>query len=597
MKYQDKLRSKVKNLPLLPGVYKFFDAKNEIIYVGKAKALRKRVTSYFTKSHQKDPKTRRLVNEIRDLTYTVVNTETDALLLENNLIKVNQPKYNILLKDGKSYPYICIMKEDFPRVFSTRHTDKKADYYGPYTNNRTLAALLELSRKLYTLRTCSFNLSSKNIEQKKVKLCLEYHIKNCKGPCQGLQTAEEYGKDIEQIRNILSGKISLAKNYFKDKMLEASANLDFEMAQRYKQKHQALKIYQSKSVITSSKISDLEVFSVFSDEKKVYINYMKIESGSIIRAQNDSFRKKLNESEEEVLIHAILNFRKRFDSKTTKIISNIDLKSKIPEVESSVPQRGDFKKLLDLSLKNVFLFHKEQIRIQKAFQEKKDNPKILEILQKDLNMKNLPRHIECFDNSNLHGTNPVASMVCFKDGKPSKRNYRKFNIKTVVGIDDFASMNEVVYRRYKRLLDQDMPLPDLVVVDGGKGQLSSACQALKELKIYGKMTIIGIAKRLEEIYYPEDSFPLYINKKSPALKLLQHLRNEAHRFAITFHRDQRSKNSITNPLIHIKGIGEKTSEKLLIKYKSVNNIKKAAKEDLFELIGEQKTKILLAGIK
>jgi excinuclease ABC subunit C len=596
MKYEEKLRSKIKNLPLLPGVYKFFNAQNEIVYVGKAKALRKRVTSYFTKSHQKDPKTRRLVGEIRDLTYTVVNTETDALLLENNLIKINQPKYNILLKDGKSYPYICIMKEDFPRVFSTRHTTRKADYYGPYTNNRTLAALLELTKKLYTVRTCQFNLSPKNVEQKKVKLCLEYHIKNCKGPCQGLQTAEDYGKDIEQIRNILSGKISLAKNFFKEEMQEAAANLDFEMAQRYKEKHHALKVYQSKSVVTNPKIVDLEVFSVFSDEKKVYINYLKIENGCIIRAQNDAFTKKLNETEVEILTHAILNFRKTFDSQTTKIISNIELENIIPEVESSVPQRGDFKKLVDLSLKNVFLFHKEQLRIQKDFQEKKDNPKILEILQKDLNMKNLPRHIECFDNSNLHGTNPVASMVCFKDGKPSKRNYRKFNIKTVVGIDDFASMNEVVYRRYKRLLDQDMPLPNLVVVDGGKGQLSSACQALKELNIYGKITIIGIAKRLEEIYYPEDSFPLYINKKSPSLKLLQHLRNEAHRFAITFHRDQRSKNSIINPLIHIKGIGEKTSEKLLIKYKSVNNIKKAPQEELYELIGKQKTAILLKGI-
>lgn len=593
---KEKLREHVRNLPHAPGVYRFFNAKSEVIYVGKAKDLRKRVSSYFTKSHQKDPKTKRLVGDIHHLEYTVVNSETDALLLENNLIKNFQPRYNILLKDGKSYPYICLTRERFPRVFWTRQPEKhEGTFYGPYTNKKTLFALLELIRKIYTLRTCQLNLSEENIASGKFKVCLEYHIKQCKGPCEGLQEESDYMEEIEQVRQILKGKLSAAKAFFKEQMDAAAANLRFEQAQRYKERFLALDDFQSRSMVTNPNIADLEVFSIQSEEKYAYINYLKIEEGRIVRAENEHVKKPLEETDEEILEHLILNFRERFGSESQAIVTNLPLSVSLPNIEVKVPKIGDLKKLIDLSLKNGKYYRKDHERRLQKQREKSQSNKLrkVELLQKELGLKKPPVHIECFDNSNLQGSNPVASMVCFKDGKPSKRNYRKFNIKTVEGIDDFASMYEVVTRRYRRLRDEGMPFPDLIVIDGGKGQLSAACRALRELGVYGQIPIIGLAKRLEEVFYPEDSLPHYINKTSPALALLQHIRNEAHRFAITFHRDKRSKNSFLSVLDSIPGIGEKTVKTLLTEYRTVSNIRKAPVEELHKLIGKKRTEVLL----
>lgn len=597
---EEKLREYVRNLPHAPGVYRFLNAKSEVIYVGKAKNLRKRVSSYFTKSHQKDPKTKRLVSDIRNLEYTVVNSETDALLLENNLIKNFQPRYNILLKDGKSYPYICLTKERFPRVFWTRQPEKhNGTFYGPYTNKKTLFALLELIKKLYTLRTCQLNLSKENVEAGKFKVCLEYHIKNCKGPCEGLQDEEEYMEEIEQVRQILKGRLSAAKAFFKSQMEAAAENLKFEQAQRYKDKYLSLDDFQSRSMVTNPNITDLEVFTVQSEAQYSYVNYLKIEEGRIVRAENEHVKKKLEETDDEILEHLILNFRERFDSESPAIVTNLEIETPFPGVDIKVPKIGDRRKLVDLSLKNGKYYAKDHQRRLKQQREKgsKLQSKKLELLQKDLGLKRLPRHIECFDNSNLQGSNPVASMVCFKDGKPSKRNYRKFNIKTVEGIDDFASMHEVVTRRYRRLQKEGLPFPDLVVIDGGKGQLSAACRALKELGVYGQIPIIGLAKRLEEVYYPEDSLPHYISKTSSSLAILQHIRNEAHRFAITFHRNKRSKASFVSVLDSIPGIGEKTVKTLLSEYRSVANIRKANPEDLQKLIGKKRTETLLDHLK
>ncbi len=597
---REHLKDVIRNIPRQPGIYKYKDENNEVIYVGKAKELRKRVASYFTKSHQYDRKTRQLVREIRNVEITIVDSEADALLLENNLIKAHQPKYNILLKDGKSYPYICITDEPFPRVFTTRNPNRKqGTHYGPYTNGRTLYALNELVKKLYTLRTCYYNLSEQNIEEKKYKVCLEYHIKNCKGPCEGLQDESDYLKDIEQIRNILSGKTSRAKEYFKTKMKSAAEKMEFEEAQKSKEKWEALHTYQSKSLITNPNISDTEVIALLDDEATVYVNYLRIEDGSIVYTANESYKKRLEETPEDVLPLIAVEFRQRFGSEAQRIVSNVSAEVPLPKVEVINPKIGDLRKLLDLSLKNVEYFKKERLRKKLDFAEKKQERGLLavESLQKDLGLKELPLHVECFDNSNLQGTNPVSSMVCFMNGKPSKRNYRKYHVKTVEGANDFATMYEVVYRRYRRLLEEKQPLPNLVIVDGGKGQLSFGAQALKDLDLYGKIPIVGIAKRLEEVFYPEDQHPIYINKKSPSLKLIQHLRNEAHRFAITFHRDIRSKNALRNPLENVKGVGKATIEKLLLEYKSIKKIAKTPDAELKELIGANRTRLIREYIK
>ncbi|WP_338793092.1 excinuclease ABC subunit UvrC [Bernardetia sp. MNP-M8] len=597
---REHLKDIIRNIPRQPGIYKYKDESNEIIYVGKAKELRKRVSSYFTKSHQYDRKTRQLVREIRNIEITIVDSEADALLLENNLIKAHQPKYNILLKDGKSYPYICITDEPFPRVFTTRTPNKRqGTNYGPYTNGKTLYALNELIKKLYTLRTCSYNLSEENIREKKYRVCLEYHIKNCKGPCEGLQEEEDYLKDIEQIRNILAGKTSRAKEYFKTKMKSAAEKMEFEEAQKAKEKWEALHTYQSKSLITNPNISDTEVIALLDDEATVYVNYLKIEDGSIVYTANESYKKRLEETLEDILPMVAVEFRQRFGSEAQRIVSNILAEVPLPKVEVINPKIGDLRKLLDLSLKNVGYFKKERLRKKLDFAEKKQERGLaaVEALQKDLGLKELPLHVECFDNSNLQGTNPVSSMVCFMNGKPSKRNYRKYHVKTVEGANDFATMYEVVYRRYRRLLEEKQPLPNLVIVDGGKGQLSFGAQALKDLGVYGKIPIVGIAKRLEEVFYPEDQHPIYINKKSPSLKLIQHLRNEAHRFAITFHRDIRSKNALRNPLENVKGVGRATIEKLLLEYKSIKKIAVTSDEELKELIGANRTRLIKEYIK
>lgn len=575
-------------LPNAPGVYKFFNKEEELIYVGKAKSLKKRVGSYFSKSHQLNRKTKKLISEIVSMEYTLANTEFDALLLENNLIKENQPKYNILLKDDKTYPYICIVNERLPRILSTRTFDPTyGEYFGPYSSVVAMKNVLDLLRKLYSIRTCKFNLSEKNILEGKFKVCLEYHIGNCKGPCENLQSKEDYDNEIEQARNILKGNLSVVRNYFKQQMLTASENLEFESAQKFKDKVDLLDKFQTRSTVVNPKLSELDVFSIVSEKQVAFVNYLQVKNGAIILAKTVEVKKKLEESDEDVLSLIAVELRDQHGSSNKEIISNIAITLE-EDVNNVIPKIGDKKKLLDLSLKNAFEYKKD--RLKPSGKERK-NETLLQ-LKMDLKLQEVPQQIECFDNSNLQGTNPVASMVCFKDGKPSKKDYRHFNIKTVEGPDDFASMKEIVHRRYRRLLNEDLPLPQLIVIDGGKGQLSSACEALRELDLYGKIPIVGIAKRLEEIYFPEDSIPIHISKKSPSLFLLQRIRDEAHRFAITFHRQKRSISSFNTELEAIKGVGKKTTDLLLKEYKSTRKIKALSKEELIEFLGQSKAELV-----
>ncbi|MEH0153939.1 excinuclease ABC subunit UvrC [Limibacter armeniacum] len=592
---EEKLTGIVRNLPLEPGVYKYFNAEGEIIYIGKAKALRKRVSSYFVNKAQHNRKTRKLVSEIANIEYVVVDSEYDALLLENNLIKENQPKYNILLKDDKTYPYICVTNERFPRVFPTRNTtDKHHRYYGPYASLRTMNTLLGLFRNLYKIRTCTYNLSEENINQGKYKVCLEYHIKNCLGPCEGLQSEADYQEDVDQIVNILKGSVTTVKNYLRDKMEKAAAELAFEEAAVLKAKYDLIDKFQAKSLVTTPSVKELEVYGIISDERFAYVNFIKITDGCITHTESVQIKKNMEENDSEILLFAIMDFRKKYNSSSRRVITNIEVPTiEQSDIEFSVPKIGDMKKLLQLSVKNVLYFKKERETARGELSEKKSQNQTLLQLKADLNLKELPRHIECFDNSNIQGTNPVAACVVFKDGKPSKKDYRHFNIKTVEGPNDFASMQEVVYRRYRRILEEEQSLPQLIIIDGGKGQLSSACIALKDLDLYGQIPIIGIAKRLEEIYFPGDQLPLHISKKSRSLQLIQRLRDEAHRFGITFHRQKRSNSSIHSQLEDIEGIGPKTIQKLLTTYKSVSNIKKASVEELSQLIGQKKALSLL----
>jgi excinuclease ABC subunit C len=585
-------------LPQNPGIYKFFDKDNILLYVGKAKNLKNRVSSYFNKSAQHNRKTLRLVSQIDHISYTVVNTEYDALLLENNLIKTHQPKYNILLKDDKTYPHICITHERFPKVIVTRRIDRSTGtYYGPYTNVRAMNAVLQLIKELYTIRNCQLNLSLENIQAKKFKVCLEYHIGNCKGPCEGLQNQKDYDKDIEQIHQILKGNINQVKSLFKEKMMQFAQSLEFEKAEIAKQSLLKLDSFQSKSLVVNPKIQDVDVLTIISDEENAFLNFLKIKDGAIIYTNNLRVKKQLDETDDEILTLMAFNLRKEFNSEAEEILTNLSLSLPIEGIDNIVPKIGDKKKLIDLSLKNALLFKKENTQTPvKEVSDSTANKAVLE-LQKSLSMNIPPILIECFDNSNFQGTNPVASMVCFKDGKPYKKEYRHFNIKTVEGPNDFASMYEIVNRRYKRQLEENKALPDLIIIDGGKGQLSSACQALKDLNIYGKMIIIGIAKRLEEIYFPEDEIPLHISKKSLSLKLIQRVRDEAHRFAIEFHRLKRSKNSLQTQLEQIKGIGENTVVQLLQKFKSLKNIQIATEEELTEVIGKAKAKLIIEDLK
>ncbi|WMW77922.1 excinuclease ABC subunit UvrC [Flavobacterium sp. 20NA77.7] len=579
----------IQTLPDSPGVYQYYDKEGKILYVGKAKNLKKRVQSYFTKQHD-NYKTAVLVKKIVHIKHIVVPTETDALLLENNLIKKLQPRYNVLLKDDKTYPWICIKKEPFPRVFSTRKMIKDgSEYFGPYTNFKTVNTLLELIKELYPLRTCNYDLSKNNVDSHKYKVCLEYHIGNCKGPCEGYESLDKYQNQIQAIREILKGNFKESLKDFKNVMTQLAVNMQFEEAQKIKEKIEILENYQAKSTILNPKITNVDVFSIVSDESMAYVNFLQISHGAIIRSHTLELKKKLDETDQELLPLAVIELRERFQLTSREIVVpfEIDLGENI---KINVPKLGDKKAVLDLSERNAKYFRLDQLKQIKIVDPDRHTNRIMAQMKKDLRLSVEPRHIECFDNSNIQGTNPVSACVVFKDGKPSKKDYRHFNIKTVEGPNDFASMEEVVYRRYKRLLEENEPLPQLIIIDGGKGQLSAALKSLEQLELRGKIAIIGIAKRLEELFYPEDPVPLYLDKKSETLKTIQHLRNEAHRFGITHHRDKRSKAALQTSIETIPGIGEKTMITLLKQFKSVKRIKEATEKQISEVVGVSKAK-------
>ena len=583
------LELQLQTLPDGPGVYQYYDKDGKILYVGKAKNLKKRVSSYFTKSHD-NHKTAVLVRKIVEIKHIVVLSEQDALLLENNLIKKLQPRYNINLKDDKTYPWICIKKEPFSRIFPTRKMIKDgSEYFGPYTNFKIVNTLLDLIKELYPLRTCNYDLTEQNIQNHKYKVCLEYHIGNCKGPCEGLETLENYQKHVDAIREILKGNFKESLKDFKQKMNAFAADMQFEEAQKIKEKMEVLENYQAKSTILNPKLSNIDVFSIVSDETMAYVNFLQIAHGAIIRSHTLELKKKLDESDEELLELAVVELRERFHLTSKEIILPFELDFG-DKIKITVPQLGDKKQILELSQRNAKYHRLEQLKQIQIVDPERHTNRIMAQMQKDLRLSVEPRHIECFDNSNIQGTNPVAACVVFKDGKPSKKDYRHFNIKTVEGPDDFASMEEVVYRRYKRLLDEQQPLPQLIIIDGGKGQLSSALKSLDALNLRGKIAIIGIAKRLEELYYPGDSVPLYLDKKSETLKIIQQLRNEAHRFGITHHRDKRSKSALQTSLETIPGIGEKTMITLLKHFKSVKRLALATENEISDVVGTSKAK-------
>lgn len=583
------LELQIQTLPDSPGVYQYYDKDGKILYVGKAKNLKKRVSSYFNKIHD-TAKTNVLVKKIVTIKHIVVPTETDALLLENNLIKTLQPRYNINLKDDKSYPWICIKKEPFSRIFSTRRMVKDgSEYFGPYTSFKTVNTILDLIKELYPLRTCNFDLSDANIQSGKFKVCLEYHIGNCKGPCEGYESLEEYQKQVNAIREILKGNFKESLKDFRKLMMDLAQQMHFEEAQKIKEKIEVLENYQSRSTIVNPRITNVDVFSIVSDESSAYVNFLQISHGSIIRSHTLEMKKKLQESDEELLELAVVELRERFQllSKEVIVPFAVDLGENI---KVTVPQLGDKKQILDLSERNAKFYRIEQLKQLQIVDPDKHANRIMAQMKKDLHLPVEPRHIECFDNSNIQGTNPVSACVVFKDGKPSKKDYRHFNIKTVEGPNDFASMEEVVYRRYKRLLDEKESLPQLIIIDGGKGQLSSALKSLDDLGLRGKISIIGIAKRLEELFYPDDPVPLYLDKKSETLKVIQHLRNEAHRFGITHHRDRRSKGALNSSIESIPGIGEKTMLALIQHFKSVKRLKLATEKEISEVVGVSKAK-------
>ena len=577
-------------LPDSPGVYQYFDKEGNIIYVGKAKNLKRRVSSYFNKKHE-SLRTTMLVRNICDIKHTVVGSEEDALHLENSFIKEYKPRYNVLLKDDKTYPWITVRNEPFPRVFLTRkviHDGSK--YYGPYANVQLARTVIELIRSIYPIRTCSHLLSAENIERHKYKVCLQYHIKNCKGPCEGMQSEADYREEIEQIRQILSGNIQQLTDHLKEEMNALAEQLKFEEAQQLKEKYLLLEKYKAKSVIVSSTIHNVDVFSYAEDENDAYVNYLHVRNGSIVQSYTLEYRKRLDETREEILSLAIAELRQRFKSESHEIIVPFLPESEFKETFFTVPQRGDKRKLLEVSEQNVKQYKLDKVKSAEKLNPEQRITRILSRAQKDFRLHNLPMHIECFDNSNIQGTLPVSSCVVFKKAKPSKKDYRHFNVKSVEGPDDFASMYEAVYRRYKRLSEENQPLPDLVVVDGGKGQLSAACEALRDLHL--QIPIIGIAKRLEEIFFPDDPIPLYLDKNSESLRLIQQMRDEAHRFGITHHRNRRSKKQVESALDKIPGIGEKTRDLLLTRYKSVKRIKEVPLDELAQLIGPAKAGLI-----
>jgi len=583
------LQVQLSTLPDNPGVYQFYDADDKILYVGKAKNLKKRVSSYFTKNHDTG-KTRVLVKKIKAIKHIIVPTESDALLLENNLIKKYRPRYNVLLKDDKSYPWICIKNERFSRIFPTRrHIKDGSEYYGPYTSMKTVRTLLDLIKSVYPLRTCSYDLSEEKIEAGKYKRCLEYHLGNCKAPCEGDQSLEEYQKQVADIREIIKGNFKSSVQYFKHQMKALADDMRYEEAQLIKEKIDVLENYQVKSTVVNPKINNVDVFSIISDEAFAYINFFQLSHGSIVRSHTLEIKKKLDETDEELLELAIVEIRQRFQSDSKEIYVPFEVVTDL-NLKVTVPKLGDKKRILELSERNAKLYRQERFNQIKIIDPDRHTKRLMAQMKKDIRLSEEPRHIECFDNSNIQGSNPVAACVVFKDGKPSKKDYRHYTIKTVVGPDDFASMEEVVFRRYKRLLEEEEPLPQLIVIDGGKGQLSSALKSLDVLGLRGKIAIIGIAKRLEEIYFPGDSIPLYLDKKSESLKIIQQLRNEAHRFGIRLHRNKRSTGAITSELSTIEGVGEKTIDELLKKFKSVKRVKEASLENLSAEIGQARAK-------
>jgi excinuclease ABC subunit C len=587
------LQQILKSLPDKPGVYQYYDADGKILYVGKAKSLKKRVTSYFTKEHYDSGKTRVLVSKISDIKTIVVESELDALLLENNLIKKYLPRYNVNLKDDKTFPWICIKKERFPRVFPTRKVIKDgSEYYGPYPSVKVMRTLLDFIKALYPRRNCNLALEPIAIKNGKFKVCLEYHIKNCAGPCVGYQSEEAYLQTIQEIRQIIKGNISDLILLLKNAMLEHSAKYEFERAQELKVRLELIEKFKSKSTIVNPSISNVDVFSVISEEKTAYVNYLRVLEGSIVQGHTIELKKRLDETPEELLSIAIGEMRHRFGSTAKELIVNV-----LPDLEDDflnpvIPKIGDKRKLLELSERNVLNYIREKNKQQELVDPERHTKRILEQLKKDLRMPEIPRHIECFDNSNFQGSYPVSAMVCFKDARPSKKDYRHYNVKTVEGPDDFATMEEVILRRYSRVLEENLEMPQLIIVDGGKGQLSAALNSLDKLGLRGKVTIVGIAKRLEEIYFPNDSIPLYIDKKSESLKLIQHLRNEAHRFGITHHRSRRDKGTLKTELNQIEGIGPANAEILLTDFKSVKKIKDLSVSQLAESIGKSKAEIV-----
>ena len=590
MAAKEHIQAQINALPHKPGVYKYFDDEG-IIYVGKAIDLRKRVSSYFTKNdHNK--KTQQLVRNIKRLEFTIVDSESDAFLLENNLIKQHQPKYNILLKDGKTYPFLCLTNERFPRLIPTRNKiNDGSRYYGPYANGTALNVLLELIRALYPLRTCNYNLSAANVEAGKFKPCLELQLGNCHAPCVAREEEETYNGYIQQIRNILNGDLRVPKQYFREQMTAAAQNLQYEQAHQFKVKLDKIEAFQVKSTIVSATLTNIDVFAIASNEKCAFVTYLKVMNGSIILTQSVEITKKLDEEDAEILAPLIMQMRQDFESESREILTNVAIELPLPGTVVAVPQIGDKRKLLELALKNVLYARKEKESMNERSKDVNE-VRIMETIKKDLRLTELPKHIECFDNSNFQGDNPVAAMVCFRNAKPSKKDYRHYHIKTVLGPNDFDSMYEVVTRRYRRLVDEGASLPQLVIVDGGKGQLSMAVKALKDLNLWGQIPVIGIAKRLEEIYVPNDPLPLYIDKKSESLRLIQRMRDEVHRFGITFHRSRRDAGTLKTELTDVKGLGPITADKLLNKFKSVKKIRELNEIELITEVGKAKAKIL-----
>jgi len=583
----------LKTLPNKPGVYQHIDKDGKILYIGKAKNLKKRVSSYFTKTVT-SARIAVMVRKVADIRTIITDSEGDALLLENNLIKEHQPRYNINLKDDKSYPYITIRNERFPRIYGLRNLIRDgSEYYGPYPNVKAMKAVLELIKQMYPTRTCKYVLSAENIEKGKFKTCLEYHIGNCKGPCEDLQSEEDYNSDIDAARKIIKGQLGEVKRHLKERMNEHASRLEFELAQRYKEKLEALETYAAKSTVVSFSLTNIDVFSVSTDAEFGYVNYLKIVEGAIVRSYTVEMKKKLDEAPEDFLHIAIPEIRDKFGSNCRRVFTSHPVALTLEGVEFIVPQKGEKKKLIDLSLKNALYYRQEKLKNIQIVDPERHVNRIMTQMKEDLRMPVEPRHLECFDNSNMQGTNPASACVVFKNGKPSKKDYRQFNIKTVEGPDDYASMEEVVYRRYKRLLEENSDLPQLIVIDGGKGQLGAALNALERLDLRGKITILGIAKRLEELYFPGDPYPLYLDKRSETLKIIQQARDEAHRFSLRHHRNRRSKNAITNELEEIKGIGPETIKDLMRVFKSVKRIKAASVEELEKVVGARKSKLLI----